>query len=271
MSGQVGAVATVHAPFITGRPDLAPPARGQRVREGFEALQAHVEAFDPDVVIAFSNEHITNFVPSNVPAYCVAVGASNPALPEFQLPEVRVPGAPDVARALVGYAYDHGFDVGHSEELLLDHGTGLPLHFLTPRYDVPVVAVLQNVIFSPMPTPERSYQLGRLAGEFARQELGDVRVLFLGTGGISHWVGNRHHGDVNQEFDEWFLERIAAGDLDALRRLNDAEIELAGDGAHEIRNWVATGGAAGSLTPRVVLGETFIPGWNTSAYQVVWE
>lgn len=271
MSGRVGAVATVHAPFITGRPDLAPADRARKVRAGFEALQAYVEAFDPDVIIAFSNEHITNFVPSNVPAYCVTVGASNPLLPEFQLPDGRVPGAPDVARALVGYAYDHGFDVAHSEELLLDHGTGLPLHFLTPRYDVPVVAVLQNVIFAPMPTTDRSAQLGELAGAFARQELGDARVLFLGTGGISHWVGNRRHGDVNQAFDEWFLERIAAGDLTTLRGLADADIEVAGDGAHEIRNWVATAAAAVGLAPRVVLGETFIPGWNTSAYQVVWE
>lgn len=271
MSAQVGAVATVHAPFITGRPDLAPADRRKRVTEGFEALQAYVETFAPDVIIAFSNEHITNFVPSNVPAYCVAVGASNPTVPEFQLPDARVPGAPDVARALVGYAYDHGFDVGHSEELLLDHGTGLPLHFLTPRYDVPVVAVLQNVIFSPMPTTDRSGQLGELAGRFVREELGDTRVLFLGTGGISHWVGSRRHGDINQEFDEWFLDRVAAGDIAALRALGDADIDEAGDGAHEIRNWVATASAAGDLSPRVVLGETFVPGWNTSAYQVVWE
>lgn len=271
MSGQVAGVATVHAPFITGRPDLPPPDRARLVQEGFEALRAYVETFAPDVIIAFSNEHITNFLPTNVPAYCVGMGASNPTVPEFRLPDTRVPGAPDVARALVTYAYDHGFDVGYSDELLLDHGTGLPLHFLTPEYDIPVVPVLQNVIFSPMPTVDRSGQLGEVAGRFVREELTDQRVLFLGTGGISHWVGNRRHGDINQEFDKWFLERIAGGDVDALRALGAVDIEVAGDGANEIRNWVATASAAYDLTPRVVLGETFIPGWNTSAYQVVWE
>ena len=268
--GSSSAVATVHSPFIVGRPDLAPPERKDRVYDGFDELRAHVESFAPDVIVAFSNEHITNFVPSNVPAYCVTVGASNPTLPEFRLPETRVPGAPEVARDLVTYAYDHGFDVAYSEELLLDHGTGLPLRFLTPSYDIPVIAILQNVIFDPMPTLTRAYDLGLLAARFVREEAKDLKVLFLGTGGISHWVGNQRHGDVNADFDEWFLEKLANDDIESVRQISQAEVDAAGDGANEIRNWVAVAAAAGELSPRVVLGETFIPGWNTSAYQVVW-
>ena len=215
---RVSAVATVHAPFIVGRPDLAPPKRKERVYEGFEELAAFVESRAPDVIIAFSNEHISNFVPDNVPPYCVAIGSSNPTLPEFRLPETRVPSAPDLARDLVSYAYDHGFDLAHSEELLLDHGTGLPLRFLTPRYDIPVVVILENVIFPPMPTVERSFELGRLAGRFVREEADDLKVMFLGTGGISHWVGNERHGDEQSGNFEQSRNRRSAE-----RPLMDAE------------------------------------------------
>lgn len=271
MTSEITAVATVHAPFITGRPDLAPQARKKRVDEGFDRLRAHLDSARPDVIVAFSNEHITNFVPSNVPSYCVGVGQSNPTLPEFQLPQADVPGAPGLARELVSYAYDHSFDLSYSEELLLDHGTGLPLSYLTPGYKVPVIVILQNVIFSPMPTLERSYQLGRLVGGFLREETQGLSACVLGTGGISHWVGNEHHGDVNAEFDDWFLDRIRHGDLAALRSITAGQLAAAGDGAHEIRNWLATAAAAEGLRPEVVLDETFIPGWNTSAYQVIWQ
>ncbi len=264
-------IATVHAPFITGMPAMAPEDRGKRVYEGFKQLHQHLKNAAPDLIVAFSNEHITNFLPTLVPAYCVSVGDSHPTVPEFNLPATTIPGDADFGKRFVEYAYDHGFDLSYSEELRLDHGTGLPLSFVTPDYDVPVVVILQNVIYSPMPTVARSFQLGQLVGRFVAEAAGDRRVALLGTGGISHWVGNRRHGDINVEFDEWFLRQVVSGDYDGLVRLRQEDIDLAGDGANEIRNWVAVAGGCQPLSPKAVLDETFIPGWNTSAYQVVWQ
>jgi aromatic ring-opening dioxygenase catalytic subunit (LigB family) len=155
--------------------------------------------------------------------------------------------------------------------LLLDHGTGLPLHFLTPQSDVPVVPVLQNTIWSPMHSVARAFRAGEVVREFIQRDGRDLRVAVLATGGVSHWVGNSRHGDVNQEFDEWFLAQIASGDYRALQAMTQEQIDVGGDGANEIRNWLALAGAMGESKPRVVLDETFVPGWNTSAYQVVWE
>jgi aromatic ring-opening dioxygenase catalytic subunit (LigB family) len=270
MSALAGVLATVHAPFITGLPGLAPPDRRERVMGGFEDLRSWITKRDPDLIIAFSNEHITNFLPDNVPAFCVSVGDAHKALPEFNLPEATVPGDADTARSLVEYAYDTGFDLSYSSELVLDHGTGLPLHFLTPDYDVPVITILQNAIWSPMPTVERSFQLGQMIRRFVESETSGRHVVVLGTGGISHWVGSKRHGDVDQDFDEWFLKEIAGGTYDRIRALRQVDIDRSGDGANEIRNWIAAAGAAGESSPQVVLKETFIPGWNTSAYQVTW-
>lgn len=264
-------VATVHAPFITGAPQIAPEQRGKRVYEGFDRLRQYVSEAAPDVIVAFSNEHITNFLPTLVPAYCVSVGDSHPTIPEFNLPAADVPSDSEFAKRLVEYAYDNSFDLAYSAELTLDHGTGLPLSFLTPKYDIPVVVILQNVIYSPMPSVARSFELGRLVARFVHEAAGDRRVAFLGTGGVSHWVGNTRHGDINIEFDEWFLAQIASGSYDALVKLRQPDIDVAGDGANEIRNWLAVAGACEDFPPKVVLDETFIPGWNTSAYQVIWQ
>lgn len=263
-------VTTVHAPFITGVPQMAPEDRRTRVYAGFDRLRERVEDAAPDLIVAFSNEHITNFLPTHVSAHCVSLAERNPTIAEFNLPGTTVPGDPAFARGLVEYAYANDFDLAYSAELALDHGTALPLHFLTPGYRIPVVVILQNVIFTPMQSVARSFQLGELVGKYVTERVADRRVAVLGTGGVSHWVGNSRHGDVNAEFDEWFLGRVADADYPALCALTQEQVDVAGDGANEIRNWVAVAGAAGRLKPEVVLDETFVPGWNTSAYQVVW-
>ncbi len=273
MSTIVAAVATVHAPLIVGMPHLASEEKRAAVDRGFAELRSFVAAARPDVIVSTTSEHITNFLSTNAPAFCVGTGGVNPSLPEFGLPDVQVPGDAEFARGLVEFAYDRGFDLAHSSRLVLDHGTNLPLSYITPEYNVPVVPVMINTIWAPMPTAERSYQLGELIADYVAADKADKRVLLMGTGGISHWVGSQRHGDLNQEFDMWFLKEVASGSGDNLRKLSQADIDVAGDGGNEIRNWIAVVGAAASagLTPHVVLDETFVPGWNVSVYQVAWQ
>jgi aromatic ring-opening dioxygenase catalytic subunit (LigB family) len=271
VSQVVVAIATVHAPFITGLPHLAPEDRRRRVYAGFAELRTVFEAAQPDLILAFSSEHITNFLSGDVRPFCVGLADSYPVLPEFNLPQCTVPGDADFARNLVSYGYQHDFDFGYASHLLLDHGTGMPLHFISPHAAIPVVPILQNTIWSPMHTMSRAFQAGRILREFVEQDGANRRVAVLATGGVSHWVGNARHGDIDQEFDEWFLAQVASGDYDQLRSMTQEQIDVGGDGANEIRNWVALAGAVGGTKPRVVLDETFVPGWNTSAYQVVWE
>jgi aromatic ring-opening dioxygenase catalytic subunit (LigB family) len=274
MSELVAGVATVHAPLIVGMPHLPPEERRKSVSQGWNRLKDIVSGVQPDVILCIASEHITNFLSTAAPPFCVGIGDSNPTQPEFGLPERRVTGHPQFARALVEHAYAHGFDIAHSSELYLDHGTNLPLHFITPGYDVPVVPLLVNTVWEPMPTAERSHQLGELIADYVTNDGADNRVMVMATGGISHWVGNQRHGDMNEEFDRWFLEQIASGSNDALRALTvDEIVDQAGDGGNEIRNWIVAAAAAraAGLEPKVVLDETFVPGWNVSVYQVVWQ
>lgn len=274
MSQLVAGVATVHAPLIVGMPHLPPQERRQAVSHGWNELREITSGVRPDVILCVASEHITNFLSTAAPPFCIGIGESNPTQPEFGLPVLRVPGDPEFARGLVEYAYAREFDIAHSSELYLDHGTNLPLHFITPDYDIPVVPLLVNTVWEPMPTAQRAHQLGELIADYIASDGADRRVMVMATGGISHWVGNRRHGDMNEEFDRWFLAQIASGSNDELRTLGQQQIvDQAGDGGNEIRNWIVAAAAAlaSRLEPKVVLDETFVPGWNVSVYQVVWQ
>lgn len=271
MSKVVAAMTTVHAPFITGLPQLAPDDQREIVYEGFTRLRTNLADARPDVIVVLSSEHITNILSTNVPPFCVGIGASHACLPEFKLPDTKVSGEPEFARAFVEYAYQNGFDVAHSAELNLDHGVGLPLHLLRPEGDIPVVPVLQNTIWSPMHSAARAYDFGQLLRAFIDQDSTNLRVALIGAGGISHWVGNSRHGDLNADFDEWFIGRLLAGDLEALRAMTQTQIDEGGDGANEIRSWISVAAAMSDCRVETVVEERFIPGWNVGGYQLVWQ
>ncbi len=268
----LGALATVHAPFIAGMPELAPEPQRSAVNNSFEHLRAKVGELQPDVIVTVSSEHITNFLADDVPAFAVSRAPDNPTQPEFGLPDRRVPGNADFAEGLVEFARRHGFPLEGRDELYLDHGTNLPLKFLRPEYDIAVVPILVNTVWAPFPSTSEAHDLGSLLVRFVDEQFPHLRVLLIGTGGISHWVGNRRHGDMNLEFDQWFIELLVNREDAALRSISDDDIDPGGDGAHEIRTWITMSGAAreAGLEPELLLSESFVPGWNVGVYQLAW-
>jgi 2,3-dihydroxyphenylpropionate 1,2-dioxygenase len=73
---------------------------------------------------------------------------------------------------------------------------------------------------------------------------------------------------VNDAWDRWFLGALTSGDLSAVLDVGDAEMEeKAGNGAHELRAWIAAAGAwNGAL--RTVCYEA-VPSWVTGMGCVV--
>ena len=97
------------------------------------------------------------------------------------------------------------------------------------------------------------------------------RVAVLGTGGLAHWVRLPEMGRINVEFDRWFLDCLVTGHAAdvAVRYPKTNQLERdAGNGGHEIRQWLAVAGAmAEGLTPRLLAYEP-IPGCGTGV--MVW-
>ncbi|HZU07295.1 MAG TPA: hypothetical protein VFB73_15115 [Chloroflexota bacterium] len=264
MARIVAAMAMVHGPRITGAPDRADPAAAQRTWDGFAALRRELEAASPDWALVITNEHLTNpFFPYAAPfTLGLAPRFRAPAEPAAALPEMLVPSDEAISAQLLDMAWAAGFDLAYSHDLLLDHGTTVPLHFLTPHLDLPIVHIHQLVSRGPRPRLRRCYELGGLLRQFIEARPAAERVAVIGTGGLSHWVGNAKMGQVNAAWDQHVLRLFAERRDDELLAMTDAALEAeAGNGAHELRNWITVAGTVPGAPGEVVNYVEHVPAW----------
>ncbi len=265
MAEIVAAALTAHAPLITGRPDVSEPGQRERLHAGFHELRRRLVAARPDLLVMFVNDHLQNFAYDNLPAFCVGLAASYDAPSEggakvMRIPPRKVRGSPEWAMALLEAGLDAGIDFAYSCEIESWDELSVPLHFLLPDGEVPIVTVYTNCAAPPLPTPRRCREVGAFVGQFVRTRAARERVALVGTGGLSHWVGTPETGRINPDFDRRVLDHVTRGDVEALTRFTHDGIEReGGNGGQEIRNWIALLGA--------------VPGWKGEvlAYEPVAE
>ena len=171
-----------------------------------------------------TSEHWANFFLDHIGAFCVgrAEAYSGPVEPWLKIEKAEIKGDPELAAELIEAAYDGGIEPGFAYELEFDHGTMVPLHFLAPRMDRPVVPVMFNTLASPQPNARRCLELGRVIGRVAAQSR--KRIGLIATGGLSHDPGEKNHGIIDSEFDHRFLSAMAAGDAEKLSALHPRRI-----------------------------------------------
>jgi aromatic ring-opening dioxygenase catalytic subunit (LigB family) len=258
----VYAAAVGHAPGIVAWPDAAPADQRERVYAGMETLKQGLAAANVDGLIIFTSEHWTNFFLDHVSPFCIgrAEHFTGPVEPWMRMSPVAIPGDPALAERLLQACYDDDLDPGFAYELAFDHGTMVPLKFLTPAMDVPVVPIFINTLAPPQPSARRCAQLGRIVGDVARAS--NKRIGLIATGGMSHDPGETNHGAIDSAFDRRFLDDMADGRLDRLQSCSVAELAAAGAGAIELLAWIALAGALRRFKGEVVAYEPVV-GWAT--------
>ncbi len=242
-----------HAPGITGRESMAPPDRVARLNAAFARMRRSIEESRPDALFVVGAEHFANFFMNNMPAYCIGMADSYRGPIEdpdwLAIPRRTIPGAPNLSRRLIESVLEE-IDVAYAEEWQFDHGIMVPLHFLTPRYDVPIVPANINCQGPPLSPVHRAYAFG----EALRRACDAVpeRIALIGTGGISHWPATPDSGRINEAWDRAFLDRLAANDREALLSYTDRETyREAGQGGFEIRTMIAVAGACAGATGEI--------------------
>jgi protocatechuate 4,5-dioxygenase beta chain len=113
------------------------------------------------------------------------------------------------------------------------------------------VPVAINTVQFPYPSAARCLKLGRAIGRAIESFPEDLRVLVMGTGGLSHQLEGERAGFINRRFDEECMDKIV-DDPDSLARYSSAElVRLAGSQGVEILNWLAMRGTlAGPVSER---------------------
>lgn len=277
MAEIVAGIAASHAPFVAMHPQFeqAPAAQGERVIKAFTAARELLERAAPDVIVIFSNDHLDRFFFDNLPAFLIGIGeeAKGPINEWIRLPKVKVRIHSRLGRFLVEEGFKAGIDFARSEELPLDHSECVPLHFLTPQWNLPIVPVVVNTFASPMPTLKRCCQVGEFVRRAVEKWPGRERVAFVGSGGLSHWVGIPGTGKIGEEFDRWFLDRLMQGRLEEISETYGDEKKLeaeAGNGGQEVRDWLSVAAAMPPEFQGRVLAYEPIPPWLTGFGVAVW-
>lgn len=141
-------------------------------------------------------------------------GGFPPALYALQYP---APGAPEIAAEVIAELAANGIDARANATRGLDHGAWVPLMYLFPDADVPVVQLALPRYSNSRETNPRDY----IAFGHALAALRARDLLVIGSGSLTHNLHEIYPGDdVAQrwatEFAHWIRDRIDARDLDAL-------------------------------------------------------
>lgn len=242
-----------HAPGITGRADQADPSVRDAFYAAFDDMRAAIEASRADAILVVAAEHFANFFMDNMPSFAIGMADFYDGPIEepgwLGIERFRAPGNKDLSARLISEVMQ-SVDVAYAEEWRFDHGIAVPLHFLTPRFDVPVIPANINCQGPPLAPLHRVWAFG----EALRRAADSVpeRLALIGTGGISHWPATPDSGKINERWDRDFLDRWCTNDREALLGYDDVSVYAeAGQGGFEIRTYVAVSAAAAGAHGRV--------------------
>ena len=254
MATILGGIGTSHVPTIGGAydrkkqddPDWAPLFRG------YERVAEWLAEKKPDVLVFFYNDHASTFFFDHYPTFALGVSETYPIADEGLGPRAVPPlkGHAGLARHMADCLVNDEFDISIFQDLPIDHGVHSPLTmFWPPAPDWPgkIVPIEVNVLQHPIPTPMRCWKLGQAVRRAVLSYPENLKVVIVGTGGLSHQMNGERGGFNNEKWDMKFLDLVAR-DPKKLTAMRHADyIRLGGtEGAEEIM-WLAMRGA---LSPR---------------------
>ena len=189
-----------HGPGITARSERAAPESRRRIAAAYARMREEIRAARPDALIVVSAEHFANFFMNNMPGLAVGMADYYDGPIEddawLRIPKTRVPGDAKLSRRLIDVIIED-CDIAYAEEWKLDHGIMVPLHHLTPNFDIPIIPANINCQAPPMPPLKRALAFGKAV----RKAVDSVpeRIAVIATGGISHWPCTPDSGKINAE------------------------------------------------------------------------
>ncbi|GAA4330294.1 extradiol dioxygenase [Pigmentiphaga soli] len=193
MSRIVGAFCMSHAPLAVGAPDAPAPEARRNIEAANAEYRRRLEQARPDLIVAFLDDHFENHFRNLMPALSIGIAPehSGPAahmmeVLRFERP-VAVPGDPATAELLLRELIRAGFDLTRMGKVEYGNNLLVPLKLILPGFDIPVIPIFINVFSPPIPTMRRAYQLGQAVRRIFDASDDGRRVLFMGTGGLSHW------------------------------------------------------------------------------------
>jgi 4,5-DOPA dioxygenase extradiol len=167
----------------------------------------------PDAIVILSPHWMTrgeiSVTASAAPSTIHDFGGFPDALYEIQYP---APGAPALAAKIVEMLQGAGWKSRQDANRGLDHGAWVPLRYLAPDADIPVVQVSMPASLD----TREAWKMGQ-----ALKPLRDLNILIVASGSLTHnlyeFRGATPHGaQYVKDFAAWTAKTLASGNLDQL-------------------------------------------------------
>ena len=249
MAKVVGGITTSHIPSIGNAiaRQLEQDPYWKPFFDGFPPVRKWLAEVKPDAVVMIYNDHGLNFFLDKMPTF--AVGAAEhyvnedegwglPTLPPFR-------GDPELSWHLIEQLVGEEFDITTCQEMKVDHAFVVPMQLLFAEHaaGVKTVPVCINTVQHPLPSPARCYKLGQAIGRAIEAYPRDMKVVVIGTGGLSHQLDGKRAGFINKQFDLMCMEKLVS-DPESLTHMTARElVREAGSQGAEFLMWLAMRGA----------------------------
>jgi protocatechuate 4,5-dioxygenase beta chain len=225
--------------------------------DAYVPVRSWLKKLQPDVAIVVYNDHGADFMFDKYPTFAIGAADSYAIADEGfgtrPLPVVR--GDAEFSMHLCESLIYDEFDLTVCQEMGVEHGFLVPMNLCFEHRDGgwPVAAVpLQvNVIQHPLPSGQRCFKLGRALRRAVESYEKDLKVVVMGTGGMSHQLQGKRFGYMNQAFDEMFLEQLEKNPQRLAELSHQELMEQAGAEAVELIMWHVMRGALSPDAQRI--------------------
>lgn len=250
MATIIGGIATSHTPSIAFAHDTQKPDDPvwAPVFEGFAPIKTWLEEQQPDVLFYIYNDHVTSFFFDQYSNFALGFSDSWPVADEGGGPRPlpALNGHPALAKHTAYGLVADEFDLSFFQAKGLDHGVFSPLSMMMSHdngWSAALVPLQVGVLQFPIPTARRCFALGRSLRKAIQSYPEDLRVVVVGSGGLSHQVHGERCGFNNTEWDMEFLD-LLEHDPERLTQLSISEFaERGGVEGAEVIMWLIMRGA----------------------------
>jgi len=248
----IGGISSSHIPAI-GKAianKLQNDPYWKRFFDGYEPVREWLQANKPDLAIVVYNDHGLNFFLDTVPTFAIGAASTYQTADEGWGLKTQgsVAGDAQLSWHIIESLVENEFDMTICQEMLVDHGFVVPMTLLwgeENEWPIKAIPLAVNTVQHPMPSAQRCYRLGQALGKAIASYPEDMKIVLIGTGGMSHQLQGQRAGIINVDFDLECMEKIIH-DPEWLTRISNTEImSKAGTEGIETIMWMVMRGALG--------------------------
>lgn len=271
MAEITGGFLVPHDPVMFVAPDAPDTDKSKKVWDAYDACAHRLADSGATSVIIIGNDHYMLFGTTCLPQYCIATGHVEGPLDQLPgLKKEQVQNNEALAQHIVRHGSENGFDWAVARSFTSDHAFSIPHKLIVRRAEeisgrsISAIPVYLASAVDPFITKERAHQLGeQIRNAVESFDNDEEQVFVIGSGGISHWVGVKETGKVNEAFDHQIIDLCCNTDIEGLVAYTDEQVlEQGGNGAMEIRNFICAMAAVKASKGELIEYQP-VPEWVT--------